>query len=125
MVTTAGKGGYTATVLKIYGAPPLSLEDHHEAIKYIQTIMQGMQTQGYDLERLAQANAALNRSNSAVMAQLAQMTVTMNAMQAQLKTLASAQNNQARPKRRFYCWSYGSNFTHRRKICSAKKTVHQ
>ena len=38
---------------------------------------------------LAQASAVLTSSNSVVMAQLAQMTVTMNSMQAQLKTLAS------------------------------------
>ena len=69
----------------------------------------------FELEGLAQANAVLTNSNSAVMAQLAQMTVTMNAMQAQVKTLASAQNHQARPKRKFYCWSCGSNYTHRRK----------
>ena len=49
-------------------------------IKDIQTIRQGMQTQVYDLELLTQANAVLTRSNSAVMAQLAHMTVTMNAM---------------------------------------------
>ena len=112
VVTTAGKGGYTATVKKIYGAPPPSPEEHHEAIKDIQTIVHGMQTQGYDLEGLAQANAVLTRSNSAVMKQLAKTTMTMNAMQAQLKTLASAQNNQAMPKRKFYCWSCGRNFTH-------------
>ena len=64
----------------------------------IQTIVQGMQTQIYDLEELAQANAVLNSSNSVVMAQLEHMTVTMNTMQAQLKTLASTQTNQVRPK---------------------------
>ena len=74
---------------------------------------------------MAQANAVLTRSNSAVMAQLAHMTVTMNTMQAQLKTLASAQINQARPKIKVYCWSYGINFTHGRKTCSANKAGHQ
>ena len=43
----------------IYGAPPPSLEDHHEVIEDMQTIVQGMQTQVYDLEVLAQANAVL------------------------------------------------------------------
>ena len=33
------------------------------------------------------------------MAQLAQLTVTMDTIQAQLKTLSSAQTNQSRPKR--------------------------
>ena len=54
------------------------------------------------MEGLAQANAVLTSSNSAVMAQLAQMTVTMNSMQAQLKIIASAKTNQARPKKNHY-----------------------
>ena len=74
---------------------------------------------------MAQANAVLTSSNYAVMAHLEQMNVTMNSMQAQLKTLASSQNNQARPKIKFYFWSYVRKFTHRRKTCSAKKAVHQ
>ena len=111
-------GGYTAKVQNIYGAPPPSTEEHHEVIKDIQTIMQWMWTQTYELEGLAQANAVLTISNSAVMAQLSQTTVTMNDMQAQLKTLTSAQSNQARPKINFYFWSCGRNFTHGRKTCS-------
>ena len=39
-VPTAGKGGYTATVQNIYGATLNSPEEHHEVIKYIQTIVQ-------------------------------------------------------------------------------------
>ena len=62
-----------------------------------------MQTQSYDLEALAQANAVLTSSNSSVTAQLAQMNVTMNAMQSQLKTLAYSQTNQKRSKRKRYC----------------------
>ena len=31
-VTTAGKGGYTATVQNVYGAPPPPPEEHYEAI---------------------------------------------------------------------------------------------
>ena len=59
-----------------------------------------MQAQSYDLEGLAKSNAVLKSSNYAVMAQLEQMTVTMGAMQAQLNTIASAQTNQAREKRK-------------------------
>ena len=124
-VTTTGKGGYTAKVQNIYGAPPPSTEENNEAIEDIQTIVQGMQTQGYNLEGLAQANAVLTIPNSAVMAQLAHMTVTMNTMLAQLKTLPSEKNNQARTNRKFYCWSCGGNFTHGRKTCSEKKTGYQ
>ena len=58
-----------------------------------------MHTHSYDLEGLAQANAVLTSFNSAVMAQLAQMTVTTNVMEAQLKTLLSDQTNQTRKNR--------------------------
>ena len=79
-VTTSVKGGYLATVQNIYVVPPPPQEEHHEAIEDIQKIVQGMQAQSYDLEGLAQANAVLTRSNSAVMLHLSQMTVTVNAM---------------------------------------------
>ena len=55
------------------------------------------------------------------MAQLAQITVTMNAMQAQLKTLASAQTNQARSKSKPYRCSCGINFTRGRKPAYQRK----
>ena len=55
----------------------------------------------YNVEVMAQANAVLTISKSVVMAQLAYMTVTMNAMQAQLKTLAYAKTNQTRSKRKY------------------------
>ena len=70
------------------------------------------------MEGMAQANAVLTSSNSAVMAQLAHMNVTMNSMQAQLKTIASAKTNQLRSKINFYCWICRSNFTHWSKTCS-------
>ena len=66
-VTTAEKVGYTATVQNIYDAPPPPPEDHHEAIEYIQTIVQGMQTQSYHMEGISQANSVLTISKSAVM----------------------------------------------------------
>ena len=100
-VTTARKGEYTTTVKTIYGAPPPSPGKHHEVIEDIQTIVQGMKTQGYKLEVLAQANEVLTSSNYAVMAQLAQMTVTMNAMQAQLKTIACQKDSPFWRKREF------------------------
>ena len=79
-VKTTGKGGYTAAVQNIYSVPPPPPEENHEAIEKINTIDQGMQMQSYDLEGLAQANAVLTSSNSVVMAQLAQMNVTMKTM---------------------------------------------
>ena len=99
----------------IYGAPPPPPEQLHEVIEDIQTILQVIQTQGYEMEGLAQENAVLTCSNSAVMVQWSQMTVTTNAIQAQLKILASAKTNQEVPERKHYCWSYGSNYTHGRK----------
>ena len=58
-----------------------------------------MQTQSYYLEGLSQANVVLTRSNSAVMAQFSYMTVAMNAMQDQLKTLSSDPTNPTRTKK--------------------------
>ena len=86
----------------IYGATPPSSEEHHEVIESIQTIVQGMRTQGYEMKGLAQPNAVITSSKSVVTGQLAHMTVTMNAMQTQLKKLASSQNQKARPKIKFY-----------------------
>ena len=54
-------------------------------IEDIKTIVQGIQTQAYNLEGMAKYNAVLTIPNSAAMAQLAQMPVTINDMQAQLK----------------------------------------
>ena len=99
-VTTAGKGGYIATVKKIYGAPPPSLEDHHEVIEDIQTIVQVMKTQGYELEGLVKFKAVLARSNSAVMAQLDQMNETMNSIQAQLKNTCLSTNQPSDTKKK-------------------------
>ena len=109
MVSTTGKGGYTAAIQNIYGVPPPPPADHHEAIYNLNTSVQGMQTHSYDLEELALANAFHTSSNSEVMAQLEQMTVTMNAMQAQLKILLSPLKNQTRTKMKYYCRSCGSN----------------
>ena len=49
---------------------------------------------------MEQANAFLTSSNTAVMDKLAHMTVTMNDMQAQLKTIAAVLKNQTRLKRK-------------------------
>ena len=59
------------------------------------------------------------------MAQLAQMTVVVNAMQAQLKTRASSPKNQTRSKRNYYCCICGSTYTHGSKTWSSKKPWHQ
>ena len=103
MVTTTVKGGYTASVKNIFGVTPPPPEEHHEAIDNLNTIIQGIRTQGYELEVLAQANTVLTSSKSAVMAQLAQITVTMNIIQAQLKTLSSTTTNPTRTKINVYC----------------------
>ena len=100
------------TVQNIYGITPPPPEEHHEEIERLKIIVQGIQTHNYHLEGLAQANAVLTSSKSVLMAQLAQITVTMNDMQVQLKTLTSTTSNPTRTKRKFYCWICGSNFTH-------------
>ena len=84
-----------------------------------------MQTQSYETEGRAQANAFLTILNTAVMAQLSQMNVTMNAMQAQLKMLASTPTNQKRSKRKYYYWSCRSNYTHSIKTLSYNKPGHK
>ena len=38
VVTTTGKGGYTATINKICSVPPPPTEEHHEVIHHINTI---------------------------------------------------------------------------------------
>ena len=88
-------------------------------------IFQRIQNHSYELEGLAQSNAVLASSNPVVMAQLEQMTVAMNAIQAQLKTLSSATTNPTSTKRKFYCWSCGINYTRGSKTCSAKKSGHK
>ena len=84
-----------------------------------------MQNQSYDKEGLAQANAILTRSKSVVIEKLAQMIVTMNAMQAQLNILSSDPINQTRTKINYYCWSCGIDYTHRSKTFSSKKSGNQ
>ena len=56
MVTATGKVGYIAAVQNIYGVTPPPPEDQHKAIESFSRIIQGIQTQSYELEGLAQAN---------------------------------------------------------------------
>ena len=71
------------------------------------------------MEGLAQSNLVLKSENNALMAQLSQMTATMNVMQAQLNTLYAVTTTT--PKRKYQCWSYGSNFSQLIKACPSKK----
>ena len=80
-------------VQNIYGVTPTPLYEYHEAIVDTQTIVQGILTQSYEMEGMSKANVVLISSNSAVMAQLAITTVTLNYIQARLKKLTSAQTN--------------------------------
>ena len=88
-------------------------------------IFQRIQNHSYELEGLAQSNEVLTSYNPVVMAQLEQMTVTINAMQAQLKTLSSATTDPKSTKRKFYCWSCSINYTRGSKTCSAKNSGHK
>ena len=81
-----------------------------------------MRTQVYELNGLALANAVLTSSNYAVMAQLEWMNVTMNAIQAQLKTLASAQTNQTRPKKKVQLLELREQFHSREKNLLIKES---
>ena len=53
------------------------------------------------------------------------MTVMVNDVQAQLKTLTSATENKIRSKRKCYCWSCGIDYIHRSKTCLANNAGHQ
>ena len=79
-VTTVGKGTHTVEIQNIYGVPPSPPAEHHKSIESLHKIVQGMQTQSYKLDGLAQANSVITSSNSTAMAQLVQTTVTMNSM---------------------------------------------
>ena len=81
--------------------------------------------QSYELEGLTQANEFLNRSNSAVMAQLVQMTVTTKVLPEKLNTLTSAPTNQTRPNRKYYCWGCRSNYNCGSKTYSSKEYGHK
>ena len=100
-------------VQNIYSVPPPPLEKHHEEIH------QNNSASNADSDLRdggqAQANEVLTSSNTAVMEQLAQMNVTMNAIQAQLKILESTPTDQTRLKRENYCWDCRRNYTHRSK----------
>ena len=61
------------------------------------------------MEGISQANAVLTSYNSAVMSKLAQLMLTMNAMQEKMKTLAATSTNLIKTKREFYCCRYRSN----------------
>ena len=50
-VATTVKGGYTKGVQNIYGVPPPPPEEHHKAIYNLNNIVQGIQTQSYELDR--------------------------------------------------------------------------
>ena len=59
-VITTEKGGYTAVVKNIYGITPPPPEEHHKAIDNLNTTVQVINTQSYEMEGLVQANAVLN-----------------------------------------------------------------
>ena len=64
----------TAAVQSIYEVLQPTQEEHHKEIESLNTIMQGMQKNGYYVEGLTKVNVVLTIYNSTVMAQLEQMT---------------------------------------------------
>ena len=65
-VTTIGKGEYTTEVHNIHVLLTPPQEEHRQAINNLHTIVQGMQTQSYDLEGQTHANAVLTSSNTSL-----------------------------------------------------------
>ena len=70
------------SVQNIYCVPPPPQEENHEVIESTKKTVQGIQTQSYEMEGMAQANEVLTSSKSLVMEQLEHMTLKMNAIQA-------------------------------------------
>ena len=76
----------------IYDVPLLvPPEYHHEETEYLHATTQGIKYHKYEIDGMAQANKVLASINSAVMAQLDQLTAEMGEMQAQLKNLSSTE----------------------------------
>ena len=86
------KRGIHRRSTKIYDVPPTPTENHNGAIYNIHIIFQGVYNQRYKLEGLAQDNIFLTSLNTWLMEELSQMTVTMNAMQAQVKIFIIGSN---------------------------------
>ena len=112
-------------VQNIYSVPPPPPEDHHKEIYFLNTIMQGMQKQSYEMKGLAQTNAVIKKSNSAVMSQLAQMTATMNTIQTQLSTLSAGSTNSTILRRKYYYLICVRLFSHGSKENPLKKPRHK
>ena len=104
-------------------SPPPSPEDHHETINPLHTIAQVIQNQGYEVDGMVHSNSVRISSKSAMMAQLAQLTIDMVKMQSQIKTLSSSSTTIS--KRKCYFCIYGSNFSHGNKTCTTKKSGHK
>ena len=105
----------------IYSVPPTPPKEHHEATESLHTIVQGMQAKIYEQEGMAEDNAVLNSSNSAVMEKLVQLNVTMNYMQAQMKTSTVKSKNPKITKRKSYCWICVRKLTHGNKPALPRK----
>ena len=68
---------------------------------------------------MAQSNAVLINSKSTVMAQLAQITAAISAIQDQIKTLSLSSATKTRQQ--YYLWRCGSNLSYGSKTCPTKK----
>eukprot|EP00978_Attheya_sp_CCMP212_P005238 scaffold11617_cov53-Attheya_sp.AAC.5 len=84
--TTAGQGGYSATVNSIYGMPTneeqAAQQDLQErAAESLETISDGLSTHQDIISELTQANAVLSSSNTTLAAQMAQMMQQMQTLQ--------------------------------------------
>ena len=75
------------------------------------------------MEGLSQANVVLTSSNYAVMAQLEQLTASIGAIQAQVKTITSLPFTTT--KQKYYFLSNIRNYSHVNKSCPTKKARHK
>ena len=73
------------------------------------------------MDGLAQEMYVLTSTKIVVMEQLVQLTAEMGKMQERIKNMNMGKN----PKRKYDCWSCGSNLKHRIRSCPKKKSGHK
>jgi hypothetical protein len=141
-VTTAGQGGYNASVHNVYGYNATvnnvygNAED--DAVRALQqaatdslsTIAGGLADNQTGLAELAQANAVLTATNTTMAAQMAQLMSGMQLLQTQMAagpaaapSAGNGRRNNPNPLPWAYCWSHGK-CKHSGKDCKKKKDGH-
>jgi hypothetical protein len=145
-VTTAGQGGYNASVHNVYGYNATvnnvygnADDEAHRALQQaaadsLSTIAGGMADNQTNLTELSQANAVLTASNTTMAAQMAQLMSGMQLLQTQMAqntagnggkgSTGNGRRNNPNPLPWAYCWSHGK-CKHTGAVCQKKKEGHK